>query len=283
MPGGFEKKANRGNVFISSIGGFSAGDVRAYGGVSISNLVMDGDSEMTINGMPFVSSGSSILIGSGSVSGSNSSVMIQQKNGTVEVTLNGITTCYKGKNGMAIGSRVYIDDIEVSYDDPRIIRPERSSTSRVSEIFSQTNRAEENKSTPTPTEEKRSPEFYFLRDCTEETKEYLERFAGEPRSKKVEDLHLTSAELMEFKECLDFHTQKIMDKPVQLYGRVYDFSTVLGFKGYDPHDKNQFHAIDVKPSKETLRQFDVILDKIAAKQAQGAVNDERNAGYGLSL
>src|SRR3990167_7171562 len=216
---------------------------------------------------------SSIVIGGGSVFISGSSIeSIIARNGTVQVTKDGICTSYRGNSTSIRNGDLFIDGVAVTPSDARIIRNEeavqatRSGSSTIATVLSYLTAAA-SVSAPTAaasTERKLTAEEIFMRNCSTYTRQYLEIFATkESHSDIVADLKLSPTELALFDgRCSDPISQEIMDRPVVLNERVYDLKTVLQFNGTDPYNRLKFEAREITPSRQTVVEFEKIIKQI---------------------
>lgn len=224
---------------------------------------------------------------------------ITSNNGIVEIKKNGITTRYAGRSTSIINGTIYIDGIAVTPDDSRIIREEKlapqpsqpssppapyapSYRQIIGQIVSQTfaNIAAGQRaaavppapvaSAPQPSVVVQPPvaelskEEKFLQDCSVYTKQYLSGFVGKQKfSEIIAELKLSEEELAYFEsKCEDSITRNVMDRPVTLNERVYDFATILGFNGIEPETRLEFTARDIGPSRQTVAEIEKIITRI---------------------
>lgn len=62
----------------------------------------------------------------------------------------------------------------------------------------------------------------------------------------------------------------VMKQPVVLNEKVYDWATVLTFKGIDPTTKLEFQPRDVTPSRLTVASFEKLIKQIEATRESAA-------------
>jgi hypothetical protein len=53
-----------------------------------------------------------------------------------------------------------------------------------------------------------------------------------------------------------------MDRPMVLNEKIYDFKTILALNGSDPHNRFEFDAKDITPSRQSVAEFERIIETI---------------------
>lgn len=116
---------------------------------------------------------------------------------------------------------------------------------------------------PSFTEIKLTPEEEFLSKASSYTRTYIDSFRGKTsHSDIVKEMNLTEAELNLLQGCMDsIVSLDIMDIPVTLNEQVYDFKTVLNFKGIDP-SRNVFEPSHLQPCRKAVADFEKGIQQI---------------------
>jgi hypothetical protein len=107
-------------------------------------------------------------------------------------------------------------------------------------------------------------EEQFISGCSQFTKDYLKGFNGKKsHSDIIKELQLSNEELSQFDDdCTDPITFLVMDRPVVLFDKVYDLSTILTFNGKDPEKGYEFSPGHILPSRPTKNRFEEIMGEI---------------------
>jgi len=124
-------------------------------------------------------------------------------------------------------------------------------------------------------------EEIYLSQCAPYTKAYIETFKDKiSPSDIVKEMNLTKDELAQLDNCYDkIVTNKMIDRPVMLFEKIYDFSTVMAFNGVVPFRNIPFIPRDIQAWNPAITTFKNIIKKInddrmanATKMAQ-AIDD----------